>query len=104
MYKYEMIAEEIRRKLKMELTRRIQDCHRKWKCKIYDASRITIREAMELLVAKGLITKRRGAGTFVKAVAPGMTDQVGFSNPVSSVDLVKTRQDGRYLRMSMNLD
>lgn len=31
---------------------------------------------MELLVAKGLITKRRGAGTFVKAVAPGMTDQV----------------------------
>ena len=46
MYKYEMIAEEIQkkikevvnmdyrelRKLKMELTRRIQDCHRKWKC------------------------------------------------------------------------
>ena len=28
MYKYEMIAEEIQ----MELTRRIQDCHRKWKC------------------------------------------------------------------------
>lgn len=73
-------------------------------CKIYDASRITIREAMELLVAKGLITKRRGAGTFVKAVAPGMTDQVGFSKSGQSVDLVKTRQDGRYLRMSMNLD
>lgn len=105
MYKYEMIAEEIQKKIKDGTyppdTRLPQEMEM---CKIYDASRITIREAMELLVAKGLITKRRGAGTFVKAVAPGMTDQVGFSKPVSSVDLVKTRQDGRYLRMSMNLD
>ena len=97
MYKYEMIAEEIQKKIKDGTyppdTRLPQEMEM---CKIYDASRITIREAMELLVAKGLITKRRGAGTFVKAVA--------FQNPVSSVDLVKTRQDGRYLRMSMNLD
>ena len=80
MYKYEMIAEEIQKKIKDGTyppdTRLPQEMEM---CKIYDASRITIREAMELLVAKGLITKRRGAGTFVKAVAPGMTDQVGFS-------------------------
>ena len=88
MYKYEMIAEEIQKKIKDGTyppdTRLPQEMEM---CKIYDASRITIREAMELLVAKGLITKRRA-----------------FQNPVSSVDLVKTRQDGRYLRMSMNLD
>ena len=75
-----MIAEEIQKKIKDGTyppdTRLPQEMEM---CKIYDASRITIREAMELLVAKGLITKRRGAGTFVKAVAPGMTDQVGFS-------------------------
>ena len=80
MYKYEMIAEEIQKKIKDGTyppdTRLPQEMEM---CKIYDASRITIREAMELLVAKGLITKRRGGGTFVKAVAPGMTDQVGFS-------------------------
>ena len=68
MYKYEMIAEEIQKKIKDGTyppdTRLPQEMEM---CKIYDASRITIREAMELLVAKGLITKRRGAGTFVKA-------------------------------------
>ena len=73
MYKYEMIAEEIQKKIKDGTyppdTRLPQEMEM---CKIYDASRITIREAMELLV-------------------------------VSSVDLAKTRQDGRYLRMSMNL-
>ena len=81
MYKYEMIAEEIQKKIKdVELTRRIQDCHRKWKCvRSMMPAVLPGREAMELLVAKGLITKRRGAGTFVPAVAPGMTDQVGFS-------------------------
>ena len=102
MYKYEMIAEEIQKKIKDGTyppdTRLPQEMEM---CKIYDASRITIREAMELLVAKGLITKRRGAGTFVKAVAPGMTDQVGFSKIRFKfrVDLVKVpRQDGKVVR------
>ena len=100
-----MIAEEIQKKIKDGTyppdTRLPQEMEM---CKIYDASRITIREAMELLVAKGLITKRRGAGTFVKAVAPGMTDQVGFSKSGQFSGFSKTRQDGRYLRMSMNLE
>ena len=72
MYKYEMIAEEIQKKIKDGTyppdTRLPQEMEM---CKIYDASRITIREAMELLVAKGLITKRRGAGTFVKSRGSG---------------------------------
>ena len=35
-------------------------------CRIYGVSRITIRRALDLLVEKGLVVKRRGAGTFVK--------------------------------------
>lgn len=35
-------------------------------CRIYGVSRITIRRALDLLVDKGLVVKRRGAGTFVK--------------------------------------
>ena len=49
MYKYEMIAEEIQKKIKDGTyppdTRLPQEMEM---CKIYDASRITIREAMEL--------------------------------------------------------
>ena len=94
MYKYEMIAEEIQKKIKDGTyppdTRLPQEMEM---CKIYDASRITIREAMELLVAKGLITKRRGAGTFVKAVAPGMTDQVGFSKSGQFIGLKKASKE-----------
>ena len=64
MYKYEMIAEEIQKKIKDGTyppdTRLPQEMEM---CKIYDASRITIREAMELLVAKGLnLCKSRGSG------------------------------------------
>ena len=57
MYKYEIIAQD----------------------KQYDASRITIREAMEHLVHNGLITKRRGSGTFVKAISGGALNQEGFA-------------------------
>lgn len=37
-------------------------------CDIYGVSRITIRHALDLLVEKGLVVKRRGSGTFVKDV------------------------------------
>ena len=54
-----MIAEEIQKKIKDGTyppdTRLPQEMEM---CKIYDASRITIREAMELLVAKCLFKIR----------------------------------------------
>ena len=71
MYKYEMIAEEIQKKIKDGTyppdTRLPQEMEM---CKIYDASRITIREAMELLVAKGLI-KTTGCRNLCKSRGSG---------------------------------
>lgn len=56
-------------------------------CKIYQVSRITIKKATDQLVQLGLITKRRGAGSFVKdlstreitAVASEQVQFTGFT-------------------------
>ncbi len=56
-------------------------------CKIYKVSRITIKKATDQLVQLGLITKRRGAGSFVKdlskweaaAVASEQVQFTGFT-------------------------
>lgn len=77
MYKYESIARDLETKIingdYVPDERLPQESEL---CKMYDASRITVREAMNLLVNKGLIIKRRGSGTFVKAVVGG----AGFTN------------------------
>ena len=69
MFKYETIAEDIQNKIQSGVyladTKLPQEMEL---CRQYDASRITIREALDLLVYRGLITRRRGAGTFVKAI------------------------------------
>jgi len=80
MFKYEAIAEDIQSKIQSGYYRPDEKLPQEMElCRQYDASRITIREAMEMLVHKGLITKRRGAGTFVKAVTGGIADQDGFA-------------------------
>ena len=70
MYKYEMIAEEIQKKIKDGTyppdTRLPQEMEM---CKIYDAKPYYHKRGNGASGSKGLITKRRGAGTFVKAVA-----------------------------------
>ncbi len=38
--------------------------------KLYDVSRLTVRQAIENLVSKGLISKQQGVGTFVSEKAP----------------------------------
>ena len=48
-------------------------------CRQYSASRITIREALDLLVNRGLITRRRGAGTYVKAITGERSDSEKFA-------------------------
>lgn len=44
-------------------------------CSEYDVSKITVRRAMDELAAHGLISRQRGAGTFVKALPMGHSDR-----------------------------
>ena len=85
MFKYETIAEDIQNKIQDGTYQPDEKLPQEMElCRIYDASRITIREAMDLLVYRGLITKRRGAGSFVKAVTGSIQDQEGRSEEHTS--------------------
>lgn len=80
MYKYEIIAQDIQSKILSGFYKPDEKLPQELElCKQYGASRITIREAMELLVHNGLITKRRGSGTFVKAMSGGSVNHEGFA-------------------------
>ncbi|MGN0660582.1 MAG: GntR family transcriptional regulator, partial [Oscillospiraceae bacterium] len=47
-------------------------------CETYKVSRITIKKATDQLVALGLITKRRGSGSYVKELS-GQGGASGFT-------------------------
>lgn len=49
-------------------------------CTVYGVSRITVRRALAVLVARGLVTRRRGIGSFVTGRTPGIREfhLVGF--------------------------
>lgn len=80
MFKYEIIAEDIQSKILSGVYKPDEKLPQEFElCKQYDASRTTIREAMQLLVHKGFITKQRGSGTFVKAVSGGSASQNSFA-------------------------
>jgi len=66
MFKYETIAEDIQSKILSGFYKPDEKLPQEMElCRQYGTSRITIRQAMELLVNRGLITKRRGTGTLV---------------------------------------
>ncbi len=78
MSKYKEIAEDIRRDiLDGKYNPNEQLALEKEMCEYYNVSRITIKKAVDELVAEGLVVKRRGAGTFVKAF--DNSDVEGFS-------------------------
>lgn len=80
MFKYETIAEEIQSRIQSGEYRADEKLPQEMElCRQYDASRITIREALDLLVNRGLITRRRGAGTYVKAIAGEASDTEKFA-------------------------
>jgi len=69
MAKYEEITENIRNGiLSGKYNPNEQLPLEKEMCEYYGVSRITIKKAVDELVIQGLIIKRRGSGTFVKAV------------------------------------
>lgn len=69
MFKYESIAADIQNKIYSGVyqadTKLPQETAL---CRLYNVSRITVREALDHLVRQGLITRRRGAGTYVKPI------------------------------------
>lgn len=78
MSKYKDIAENIRKGiLDGKYNPNEQLPLEKEMCEYYDVSRITIKKAVDELVDEGLVIKRRGAGTFVKAF--DNSDVEGFS-------------------------
>lgn len=78
MSKYKDIAEDIRKGiLDGKYNPNEQLPLEKEMCEYYDVSRITIKKAVDELVDEGLVIKRRGAGTFVKAF--DNSDVEGFS-------------------------
>ncbi len=69
MLKYEEIAEDIKNRIESgEYRPNDQLPLEKEMCDKYGVSRITIKKAMDKLVMRGLVVKRRGAGTFVKDI------------------------------------
>lgn len=61
-------------------------------CLMFEASRITVRKAVEMLAQEGLVTRTRGRGTFVKKAAPGseltppvVSDVSGLLNYLNAV-------------------
>lgn len=54
-------------------------------CDQYHVSKITIKKAMDNLEALGMITRRRGAGTFVKNTQSGASRHLGWSGPTGIV-------------------
>lgn len=80
MFKYEMIAEDIQNRIQTGEYHADEKLPQEMElCRQYEASRITIREALDLLVYRGLITRRRGAGTYVKAITGEKSDSEGFA-------------------------
>ncbi len=49
-------------------------------CQLYDASKMTVKQALDILVAEGLIIKRRGSGTFVKDLSPTEIERIMIAN------------------------
>lgn len=72
MTKYEVIIRDIRKKIQNGIYRANEQIPTEMElCGAYQVSRITVKKAVDQLVAEGLIIKRRGSGTFVKGLSDG---------------------------------
>lgn len=81
MLKYMEIANDIRDKILQEVyTPNEQLPFEKDLGDQYCASKMTVKKALDMLVAEGLIVKRRGAGTFVKDIQVNDIQRILLSN------------------------
>lgn len=69
MIKYQQIASDIKEHiLNGKYKPNEQIPFEKDLCETYNASRMTVKKALDLLVAEGLVVKRRGSGSFIKDI------------------------------------
>ena len=69
MLKYELIEQDIQRKIEEGIYKpNDQLPMEREMCEEYGVSKITVKRAMDALVSKGLILKRRGSGSFVQDI------------------------------------
>lgn len=81
MYKYEIIANEIREKIKnneFKINEKLPD--EKTLSNIFGCSRMTMKQAMDKLVSEGYIIKSRGIGTYVRPQYESDNKDKRFSN------------------------
>lgn len=70
MLKYEMIARDVQGKIaRGEYKPNQQLPVMSDLCEMYGVSKITVKRAMDMLVSRGLVIKRRGSGSFVKNIS-----------------------------------
>ncbi len=80
MVKYESIAKDIQEKIEQGIYKpNDQLPFEAEMCETYGVSRITVKKAMDLLVMRGMVIKRRGSGTFVKNITLPANDEYSFS-------------------------
>lgn len=80
MTKYESIASDMQNKIESGVYKPNEQLpYEAEMCEIYHVSRITVKKAMDLLVTRGLVVKRRGAGTFVKNITLIQDDRHPYS-------------------------
>ncbi|MCF0146865.1 MAG: GntR family transcriptional regulator [Clostridium sp.] len=81
MTKYEEIAASIKNKIASgEYKANDQLPFEKNMCEKFNASKMTVKKALDLLVTEGLIVKRRGSGTFVKDISQNEIDNLSIKN------------------------
>lgn len=86
--KYQIIANDLRRKIQEKSYEPNEQLpFEKDLCKAYNASRITIRKAMDMLVNEGYIYKRRGSGSYVKDIEPKESIHSTLLDNFSSQDI-----------------
>ncbi len=81
MKKYVLISNDIRKKILEGVYQANEQIpFEKDLCVEYDASKMTVKKALDMLVTEGLIIKRRGYGTFVKDLSRDEIERIAVAN------------------------
>ncbi len=81
MTKYTQIANDIRNQIVKQIVQANEQLpFEKDLCIKYKTSKMTVKKALDILVAEGLIVKRRGSGTFVKNISNSDMTRLLVSN------------------------